>query len=87
MDFLMNPSRAQQWWNWTWFSATGTQQLHRDRRLQPAGCGHGPHEIHQPWAPDAARDRPSPHITSPATEDHYDRWSPKSWIKWTQWTL
>jgi len=40
-----------------------------------AHCGHRPHQIHQPWAPDAASDRSSPHITSPAMEDHYDRWS------------
>jgi len=52
-----------------------------------ADCGHGPQQIHQLWAPDAASDRPSPHVTSPAMEDHYDRWSPKSCIKWTQWTL
>jgi len=38
-------------------------------------------------APDTASDHPSPHISSLATEDHNDRWSPNSWIKWTQWTL
>jgi len=27
------------------------------------------------WAPDTASDHPPPHITSPATEYHYDRWS------------
>jgi len=73
--FLVNPSRAQRWWNWTWFSTTGTQQLHWDWRLQPVDCGHGPHQIHQPWALDAASDRHLPHVNSPATEDHYDRWS------------
>jgi len=57
------------------------------RPTSPADSGHGPHQRHQPWAPGAASDCPSPHITSPATEDHYDTWSPKSWIKWTQWTL
>jgi len=60
---------------------------HRATSTSPSDCGHGLHQIHQLWAPDAASDRQSPHITSSAMEDHYDRWSPKSWVKWTQWTL
>jgi len=31
--FLMKPSREERWWNWTWFSTTGTQQLHQDQHL------------------------------------------------------
>jgi len=41
MDFLMKPSRAQRWGDWTWFSTTGTQQLYQDQHLlQTVGMGH-----------------------------------------------
>jgi len=74
MDFLMKPSRAQRWWDWIWFSTTGIQQLHQDQHLlQTVGMGRT--RWHQLWSPDAASDSPSAHITSPATEDCYDRWS------------
>jgi len=68
-------------------STAGTQQLHQDRYFQLTEHSHRPHQIHQPQAPDAASDRPSPHITFPALKDCYDRWSLKLWIKWTHETL
>ena len=58
-------------------SATGAQQLPKDQHLQPADHGHGPHQIHQPQAPDAACNNPMPHTISPALKDCYNRWNPK----------
>jgi len=61
-------------------STTGTQQLHQHWHFQFTDHGHGPLQIHQSRAPDAACDHPSPHITSPVLKDCYNRWSPTSWF-------
>jgi len=62
-------------------SATGAQQLSRDRHLQPTDHGHGQCQIHQPQAPDTAWNNLTPNTISAALKDCYYRWSPKSWIK------
>jgi len=63
-------------------SVAGAQLLSWDLRLQPADCRQGQYQICQLRAPDAAHNLTTPHITSPAVKDGYDRWSPKSGIKW-----
>jgi len=38
LTFWRKPCRAQQWWNWTWFSKTGIQLLDISN-LQTVGTG------------------------------------------------
>jgi len=46
----MKPCRAQRWWDWTCFSKTGIQQLHRDQHLlQTVGTGRNRYISRELW--------------------------------------